>query len=392
MATKTSTQNLSNLVINRVVSEAAYQDMVTHGQVNENELYFVEGDTVVVYNISKNNGTITLTGSDSSTSSVTLTATDVGALPSNTPIPDSTSDLTNDSNFISDASYVHTDNNFTTTLKGKLEGIEAGATVDDHKWNDVTLNKSAASSNNNYYVAAITSGSTSDTEARLVQATTTPTGNAIPKYNVNKYLISTTPDSTDNTTKVATTAFVKGAIDASIPAASTTAPSMDGTASYGSGTTWARADHVHPTDTSRAPTNHATSATTYGTGTSSNYGHLKLSDSTSSTSSTSGGIAATPSAVKAAYDLANGKQNAITVVYGTLAAASWNNGSQAVSFTGLAANQNAVIGLAQTSTVEQDTAAAKAKLKVTAQAAGSVTIIANGTVPTVDIPLALILY
>ena len=36
-----------------------------------------------------------------------------------------------------------------------------------------------------------------------------------------------------------------------VPSASTTAPSMDGTASYGSGTTWARADHVHPTDTSR---------------------------------------------------------------------------------------------------------------------------------------------
>ncbi len=38
----------------------------------------------------------------------------------------------------------------------------------------------------------------------------------------------------------------------SVPSASTTTPSMDGTASYGSGTTWARADHVHPTDTSRA--------------------------------------------------------------------------------------------------------------------------------------------
>lgn len=52
-----------------------------------------------------------------------------------------------------------------------------------------------------------------------------------------------------------------------------------------------------------APTSHASTATTYGTGTSSNYGHVKLSDSTSSTSSTSDGIAATPAAVKAAYDL-----------------------------------------------------------------------------------------
>lgn len=36
-----------------------------------------------------------------------------------------------------------------------------------------------------------------------------------------------------------------------IPAASSVAPSMDGTASAGSATTYARADHVHPTDTSR---------------------------------------------------------------------------------------------------------------------------------------------
>lgn len=55
----------------------------------------------------------------------------------------------------------------------------------------------------------------------------------------------------------------------------------------------------------KAPTSHASTATTYGIGTNSNYGHVKLSDSTSSTSSASSGIAATPSAVKAAYDLAN---------------------------------------------------------------------------------------
>ena len=78
---------------------------------------------------------------------------------------------------------------------------------------------------------------------------------------------------------------------------STTTPAMDGTAAVGTASTVARSDHVHPTDTSRAPTSHASSGTTYGTGTASNYGHLKLSDSTSSTSSTSGGIAATPKAV-----------------------------------------------------------------------------------------------
>lgn len=52
-----------------------------------------------------------------------------------------------------------------------------------------------------------------------------------------------------NTTQIATTAFVTGAV----PAASTSTPVMDGTATAGSATAWARGDHVHPVDTSRAP-------------------------------------------------------------------------------------------------------------------------------------------
>lgn len=42
-------------------------------------------------------------------------------------IPDKTSDLENDSNFVSDAGYVHTDNNFGNAEKEKLSGIEQGA-------------------------------------------------------------------------------------------------------------------------------------------------------------------------------------------------------------------------------------------------------------------------
>lgn len=70
-----------------------------------------------------------------------------------------------------------------------------------------------------------------------------------------------------------------------------------------------------------AKRNHASSDTTYGTGTSSNYGHVKLSASTSSTSGENDGVAATPSAVKAAYDFANGKADkshaSSTTAYGT---------------------------------------------------------------------------
>ena len=61
------------------------------------------------------------------TGDVVLTALDVGALPDNTSIPSKTSDLTNDSNFVADASYVHTDSNYTATEKTKLSGIAAGA-------------------------------------------------------------------------------------------------------------------------------------------------------------------------------------------------------------------------------------------------------------------------
>lgn len=67
----------------------------------------------------------------------------------------------------------------------------------------------------------------------------------------------------------------------------------------------------------KAPLNHASTGTTYGVGDATNYGHLKLSDSVSSSNSTGNGCAATPKATKMAYDkaveayeLADGKLDA----------------------------------------------------------------------------------
>ena len=57
--------------------------------------------------------------------------------------------------------------------------------------------------------------------------------------------------------------------------------------------------------TQKAPTAHAVTATTYGKGTATLYGHVKLSDAVNGTSGENGGIAATPAAVKDAYTLAN---------------------------------------------------------------------------------------
>ena len=55
---------------------------------------------------------------------------------------------------------------------------------------------------------------------------------------------------------------------------------------------------------SSIPEDHASTETIYGRGTSTKYGHVKLSDATNSTYAASAGIAASPYAVKSAYDKA----------------------------------------------------------------------------------------
>lgn len=52
-----------------------------------------------------------------------------------------------DANIVSDASYVHTDNNYTTTEKSKLAGIEAGATADQTAAEIKTAYESNANTN-----------------------------------------------------------------------------------------------------------------------------------------------------------------------------------------------------------------------------------------------------
>jgi hypothetical protein len=59
-----------------------------------------------------------------------------------------------------------------------------------------------------------------------------------------------TPSNGDNSTRLATTAWVQANAVGSSPATAT--PAMDGTAAVGVSAKYAREDHVHPTDTSRA--------------------------------------------------------------------------------------------------------------------------------------------
>lgn len=85
------------------------------------------------------------------------------------------------------------------------------------------------------------------------------------------------------------------------------------------------------------------------------------------------------------------KCDASNAVATTLTAAGWSNGQQTLAITGLGATQNGVIGLSQSITDEQLSAASEAEMYICGQASGSVTIAANGTIPTCDIPVVVIL-
>lgn len=143
-------------------------------------------------------------------------------------------------------------------------------------------------------------------------------------------------------------------VNIEVPTAATSAPLMDGTAAVGSSTNWAKADHVHPSDTTKVDvvagkglsTNDFTDAlltklngleeggqvnvietvkvnnvalsvtdkaVSVPNATTSVYGATVLSSATNSTDENS---AATPLAVKTAYDLANGKQDPATTLAG----------------------------------------------------------------------------
>lgn len=81
-----------------------------------------------------NNATLTIKRNGNNVA--TFTANSASDVSANITVPTKTSDLTNDSDFVSDASYVHTDNNFTTAEKNKLTGIAAGAEVNvQSDWN-----------------------------------------------------------------------------------------------------------------------------------------------------------------------------------------------------------------------------------------------------------------
>lgn len=86
-----------------------------------------------------------------------------------------------------------------------------------------------------------------------------------------------------------------------------------------------------------------------------------------------------------------GSSGGSTSVSCTLTANGWSNQVQTVSVSGLGATQNGIVSLDQNISSQALSAAIAGNLRVTGQAAGALTITADGTTPEVDIPIVVIL-
>ena len=201
------------------------------------------------------------------------TAAEVGALPDSTSIPSKTSDLTNDSGFLT-----------STDISGKLDSNGNGSNVTvaftaaSTRTNVATGEKlsvllgkiakfftdlktvafsgSYNDLSNKPSIPSKTSDLTNDSGFLTSYTETDPTvpswakASTKPAYTAAE--VGALPDDTEIPTATSDLTNDSGFItSASVPSATSTTPAMDGTAAVGTETTWAKGDHVHPTDTTR---------------------------------------------------------------------------------------------------------------------------------------------
>ena len=101
--------------------------------------------------------------------------------------------------------------------------------------------------------------------------------------------------------------------------------------------------------------------------------------------------AVTPKALNSVYKLVEDKADKSVSKAATLTAAGWSDGVQSLAVSGVTATANGSLRIAQSATDEQFAAWGAAQPRVTAQAAGSLTVKAAGTVPTIDIPVEVMM-
>ena len=101
--------------------------------------------------------------------------------------------------------------------------------------------------------------------------------------------------------------------------------------------------------------------------------------------------AVTPKALNSVYKLVEDKADKSVSKAATLTAAGWSDGVQTLAVPDVTATANGSLRIAQSATDEQFAAWSAAQPRVTAQAAGTLTVKAAGAVPAVDIPVEVII-
>lgn len=141
---------------------ASNTSQVTVNQFTNSSLGTIMGSTTDGQVFAENDGTGSVNGWDALNAQVGTNTSKLATIAqgaevnvqSNWNEADSSSDafiLNKPANLVQDANYVHTDNNFTTTLKNKLDGIEAGAQVNPQM--DSTLSTSSTNPVENQAIA-----------------------------------------------------------------------------------------------------------------------------------------------------------------------------------------------------------------------------------------------
>lgn len=170
-------------------------------------------------------------------------------------------------------------NDYTSDEKTKLANVAAGAQVNvlegiQKNGQNVTITNKIANISVPTKTSDITNDSgfitTSDIPEGAAASTTSPKMDGTAAVGTELAFARGDHVHPSDTSRVPTTRKVNGKAlsadisltasdvgalpdDTAIPAATTTTPKMDGTAAVGTETKWAKGDHVHPTDTSRAP-------------------------------------------------------------------------------------------------------------------------------------------
>ena len=122
----------------------------------------------------------------------------------NVTVPSKTSDLTNDDNVVKDASYVHTDNNYTTAEKNKLAGLS--------NYDDTEIKNQIAQAGK---IDTITVNGTAQEVSNKTVALTIPTNNnelangagyqtASDVNNIIKTIVDAAPDALNTLKELAT--------------------------------------------------------------------------------------------------------------------------------------------------------------------------------------------